>query len=491
VIRVALLSLLVFACGSVAEAAERLAVLELQAKALEADEILLLSDEVRGAVVRALGGKVQVMTRENMEVMLTDMGIDASCVAEGACEVETARNLGVDYVVSGTIVGMGGKQIASIKLHQTHSGTLLGAERATGADSLELLEALDATVGKLMATMGESAPVPAPAPEAVPAPPPSSPPASASFPPPDTGPLMTSELDPAVAAYCQEISGAGEDLPKSPTADQLALHSAWASGYDEVCKSSGWFIEQRTETVMNKSPSTTTMKMWQAPRSLALYEMGMPRNTSFTGYNGLFQWSWSSAIGPDIPADTPAYDPADTYRYMAPGDISGMSKPSRTTFAGQDAWAMDKQIKISPGKTMAVTHFYSIATGLSLGSASKMGKTNTNVEHTGWKEVDGVRMVPDSITTGKGPTYKTKSTATVLQFRLDPPDMPSFRLADLLRQKCDPNKSGELALVAAIQELERGPGKGDRQWEAKLSQVRKDILRLREGGTFPCKDKTP
>ena len=138
--------------GVPAWAAERLAVLELSGD-LPPQELALLTDEVRGAVVRTVGAQIHVMTRENMEVMLTDMGLDASCISEGACEVETARNLGVDYVVSGAVVGMGGKQLASLKLHQTKNAQLLASERAQGADSLGLLDDIGGTAGKLMAAL--------------------------------------------------------------------------------------------------------------------------------------------------------------------------------------------------------------------------------------------------------------------------------------------------------------------------------------------------
>jgi len=132
-----------------AHAAKRLAVLELSGE-LPPQELGLLTDAVRGAVVDTVGARIQVMTRENMEVMLTDMGIDASCIAEGACEVETARNLGVGYVVSGAVVAMGGKQIASLKLHQTDNGQLLSSKRAQGADALGLLDTIGETAGQLM-----------------------------------------------------------------------------------------------------------------------------------------------------------------------------------------------------------------------------------------------------------------------------------------------------------------------------------------------------
>jgi len=127
-----------------AHATERLAVLELSGKAVPTDQLAALTDAVRGGVRDKLGNKVQVMTRENMEVMLTDMGLDASCVAEGACEVETARNLGVDYVVSGTITAFGPKLVASLKLHETSSGQLKGSQQATAEDAFTLLSSLPA-----------------------------------------------------------------------------------------------------------------------------------------------------------------------------------------------------------------------------------------------------------------------------------------------------------------------------------------------------------
>ncbi len=127
----------------------RLAVLELSG-GLNRDELGVLSDEMRGAVVGTVGTGVQVMTRENMEVMLEDMGLNADCVSEGACEVETARNLGVDYVISGSIVKMGQTFVLSIKLHEVRNGQLLGAKSIRGTDGLALLDGVVAATATLL-----------------------------------------------------------------------------------------------------------------------------------------------------------------------------------------------------------------------------------------------------------------------------------------------------------------------------------------------------
>ncbi len=150
----------------VAIGGERLAVLELQGD-LPANQRRALTDATREGVVDALRGRVTVMTRENMEVMLTDMGLDASCVEEGACEVETARNLGADYVISGEITPFGDQLVCSLKLHETAGGSLVDSERANADDAMGLLDALPQTAAELVGTLGPAAPVvPAAAPAA-------------------------------------------------------------------------------------------------------------------------------------------------------------------------------------------------------------------------------------------------------------------------------------------------------------------------------------
>lgn len=105
-----------------------------------------------------LGDNIEVMTRENMEVMLTDMGLDSDCIAEGACEVETARNLGVDHVVTGNITAFGAKLVVSIKLHEVKSGQLSATERVSAEDAFELLEQLSAAAAELVSSLDGGGP---------------------------------------------------------------------------------------------------------------------------------------------------------------------------------------------------------------------------------------------------------------------------------------------------------------------------------------------
>jgi len=135
-------------------ATERIAVLEIDSSVVGPQERALLADAIRGGALTALSGRVKVMTRENMEVMMSDMGIDADCVAEGACEVETARNLGVDYVLSGSVAQVSGVFILGVKLHETRGGELLGSEQARSKDVLGLLDVAPVTAQKVLGPIG-------------------------------------------------------------------------------------------------------------------------------------------------------------------------------------------------------------------------------------------------------------------------------------------------------------------------------------------------
>jgi TolB-like protein len=117
----------------------RIAVLELSGS-LKAQELALMSDKVRAGVLDATQGRdIVVMSRENMAVLAKDMGLDLSCI-EGACEVETGRNLGAAYVVSGALVRIQRTWICTLKVHDTRNGALLASGDARGKDSLELLD---------------------------------------------------------------------------------------------------------------------------------------------------------------------------------------------------------------------------------------------------------------------------------------------------------------------------------------------------------------
>ncbi len=120
--------------------AARLAVLEFKGEDLAPKALSYLSRKVRGEALKHLPAGWEVMTRDNMLVL-----IDAAagqCVKEGECEVETGRHIGADLVVSGEVVKLGSKLRLTMNAYDTASGRLLRTAEAASADVDGLIERL-------------------------------------------------------------------------------------------------------------------------------------------------------------------------------------------------------------------------------------------------------------------------------------------------------------------------------------------------------------
>ncbi|MBM75297.1 MAG: hypothetical protein CMK59_07840 [Proteobacteria bacterium] len=126
---------------SLAFATKRVAVLEFRGVGIDSNALPVITDYVRSGVLEEIGNQqiddqdILVMTRENMRDMLTQMG-KSILDCEGECEVETARSIGADYVVSGEVTQLGDLFVLNIKFHETTRGQLLAME-ATRDDDLE------------------------------------------------------------------------------------------------------------------------------------------------------------------------------------------------------------------------------------------------------------------------------------------------------------------------------------------------------------------
>jgi TolB-like protein len=116
-------------------------VLEFQGKKIDDETLKTLADAVRGGALEGLSGRgVDVMTRENMMAMLKAMG-KREC-NEGECEVETARNIGADFVVSGTVTRIEDTYVVTLKMHESNQGNLLGTDMIKAKTQLEILDSL-------------------------------------------------------------------------------------------------------------------------------------------------------------------------------------------------------------------------------------------------------------------------------------------------------------------------------------------------------------
>ena len=66
----------------------------------------------------------------------------ANCLGE--CAVETGRNIGADYVVTGEVLSFAGQLRINLTLHETQTGNLISSVRAGASDLLGLEEPIDA-----------------------------------------------------------------------------------------------------------------------------------------------------------------------------------------------------------------------------------------------------------------------------------------------------------------------------------------------------------
>jgi formylglycine-generating enzyme required for sulfatase activity len=141
-----------FAAPELEQSPNRLAVLDFQnrtSSTITSDEVLYLSDLVRGAARRSLPAeRFVLMTRDNIQELLPDGRTLADCVGE--CAVETGRKIGADLVVTGEVTTFGGQLRVTVNLHEMKNGNLLGQVVAGATDVLGVESDLKAKVMELL-----------------------------------------------------------------------------------------------------------------------------------------------------------------------------------------------------------------------------------------------------------------------------------------------------------------------------------------------------
>ncbi len=101
---------------------------------LKRHEVQLLTDLARGAALRVLGSRYDIITRENLVDLLRAHGKTLE-QCRGECETETGRLIGAEIVVSGRIVKAFGKLQVSLKVHRTSPPKLLGTQVGDAKDA--------------------------------------------------------------------------------------------------------------------------------------------------------------------------------------------------------------------------------------------------------------------------------------------------------------------------------------------------------------------
>ena len=140
-----------------AEAQEKrlpfLAVLELRVenKVVPLDTASTLANLVRSRVVRAADGAFKLISREQVFEILSKANKSAAqCTAE--CEVQTAREIGADYVLTGSISPLGDLAVLVLDVKTAKDGVTVASASAK-APAKSLHEKLDAAVDELVAEL--------------------------------------------------------------------------------------------------------------------------------------------------------------------------------------------------------------------------------------------------------------------------------------------------------------------------------------------------
>ena len=134
-----------------AQPVERVAVLMAETTVADDQVVGQLADALREGALRAkreTASPLTIMSRESMAVVLKDQGIDAACV-EGNCEVETARNLGATYVLTGTLSRIEGTYVLTAKIHDVRSGDLLESDSVKHPQMIALMDEVEVLAHRL------------------------------------------------------------------------------------------------------------------------------------------------------------------------------------------------------------------------------------------------------------------------------------------------------------------------------------------------------
>ncbi len=110
-----------------------------ESSGLSEDQLILLSQVARGIAGEATPDSIRVLSEENTFILLEEAGIDpADC--EGQCEIDIARQLQADWLLSTQIVRFGSNWTMQLNLFRTESGELVASEIRGEAREENLVE---------------------------------------------------------------------------------------------------------------------------------------------------------------------------------------------------------------------------------------------------------------------------------------------------------------------------------------------------------------
>ena len=151
---VLLLACIPLTLGAEAPPAPKVVVLELRPenKAIALDSAVVLTDIVRTRVVTSAGGALRVLSKEKVFEILQQSGkAAASCTAD--CQIQTAREVGAEYIVTGTIAKAGGQLVMTLEAKRSRDGAVLAAAQVMEENEKTLMKATGKGADELVADL--------------------------------------------------------------------------------------------------------------------------------------------------------------------------------------------------------------------------------------------------------------------------------------------------------------------------------------------------
>ena len=151
---VLLLTCLPLSLDAEAPAAPKVVVLELRPenKAIALDSAVVVTDIVRTRLVIDAGSALRVLSKEKVFEILQQSGKSAaSCTAD--CQIQTAREVGAEYIVTGTIAKAGKRLVMTLEAKRSRDGAVLAAAQVMAPDEDALMGATAKGADELVADL--------------------------------------------------------------------------------------------------------------------------------------------------------------------------------------------------------------------------------------------------------------------------------------------------------------------------------------------------
>lgn len=140
-----------------------IAVLDLQGKAVAQDEASILTDKLRGELLKT--GRYQMIERAQMEAILKEQGFQQSGCTDQSCAVEVGQLVGVEKIVTGSVGKIGRMFLLSVRMIDVAKGKILANvdKEITGTIEEVLISGIPFVAQSLIYQMDQATPAAVPA----------------------------------------------------------------------------------------------------------------------------------------------------------------------------------------------------------------------------------------------------------------------------------------------------------------------------------------